>query len=488
MSWTLLRRAAIALMSAWSLALVGLGSFAYGRFMESVDFGIFAQAFTQIGSGNLDPANTLKQGSYLSSHFELIMWLLAPLSWITPGSVALVWLQALSIGACGVVVVAFGARLIEREGIAPGRGAWLVGLLCVVVASTQAFWRVNVEDFHLEPLAGLLILLAAVCLLEGRRRWMWAAVVACLLCGDVAGLYVVGLGISCLVSRRHRRAGAGLLLAGLAWMLLIGLIGANHASHLHDYSYLAGRELQPGASGLLQLGLGLVTHPLRALDVLGGRMGPIGSVLRQGGLLGILTPVGLGVPLIVLLSAGLERHVAYVEAAFQVVPAIPLLLLGTLIALRGISRWPRLGRRGGAVALSLAIALSASSLAISRSPSSWLLRGTANPVAISAAQASALAQALRSAPSDVEVIADARVVGRFAERRSVEWAFFGTTRRLPIDEGRVLLVALRPAGSPQSPTLERLRARGARLVVGRDGVEAVSFVPRPGQRSLLVEP
>ena len=115
----------------------------------------------------------------------------------------------------------------------------------MMVVANQVFWRTVAEDFHFQALAGLLILLAARDLIDGRQRRMWLMVSLCLLCGDVAALLVVGLGITGLLTQGRRRTGVLVVVAGAAWLGLVGLIGANHASHLRDYSSLAGTTLHP---------------------------------------------------------------------------------------------------------------------------------------------------------------------------------------------------------------------------------------------------
>ena len=476
------------LLSAYTALLTAIGTLLYSRFMESVDFGIFTQAFTEIARGNLDPANTLKQGAYLTSHFELAMWLLAPLAWVTPGSIALVWIQTISLGIAGMVVVVWSSRLLERHGIGPKWGAAFVGLLVAVVATNQIIWKTVVEDFHFQPVAALLIVLAARDLLEGRSRRMWIWVGLCLLTGDVAGLYAIGLGVTGLLTASRRRTGALLVVAGGAWMLFIGLLGANHASHLGDYSYLAGVELSPGAGGLLHLAGGLLTHPGRVTSTLWERSGPLLDALRSGGVVGLANPLGLGVPVLVLVSAGLERQIAYVTSGFQLVPAIPVLLVASVSVLLWISKRRILASAARPIAAVVVLALGCWSIVLAISPSTWLLPSSANPTMINQRTAAALSDVLDATPSDAQVIAQIQIVGRFSERSSVEWAFFGSPRRLPIDRPVVVLVIRRPHGAPENPTFSTLRADGARVLVNRGGIEAIEWRPKEGTRSLVVLP
>ena len=489
MTWRRVRQVAVAALCLQTTGLVTLGTLFYARFMESVDFGIFAQAFTLIGRGDLDPQNTLKHGSFLTSHFELIMWPLSTLSWITPGAIALVWIQAVALGASGIVVALWAATLLEARGLGPRAGAVALAGVVVMVMVNQVAWRTMAEDFHFEPLAGLLILLAARQLFAGRAASMWVLIGLCLLCGDVPALFVVGLGFTGLLSTGHRRAGGWIVLSGVVWLGVIGLVGANHASHLSDYSYLAGTSLQPGLSGLVHLALGLVTHPGHVASVLAQRSGLLLDNLRAGGVIGLATPMGLGVPLLVLASAGLESHLDYLRAGFQLSPAIPMMLVGSVMALLWVSRRsdrrPALGPR---LASTMALAIVISGIALSWAPGRWLLTSSANPTMISGSVAHQLDRVLAATPTEAEVIAQVQVVGRFAQRHSVEWAFFGAERRLPITEDQVVLVVLRPPGSPQNPTISALRHHGAQLLVDGHGVEAVLWRPPTTATVLRVAP
>ena len=70
-------RAGLGLLGAQCAFLVGYSVVVFHRMTLGVDFGIFSQAWTRIGTGHLDPTSSISDVPYLASHFELLMWPLA---------------------------------------------------------------------------------------------------------------------------------------------------------------------------------------------------------------------------------------------------------------------------------------------------------------------------------------------------------------------------------------------------------------------------
>src|ERR1700716_1605830 len=70
----------------------------YRAFNLSVDFALFFQAWHQIARGHLNPYLSPYAVSFWRSHFELIMWPLAPLYWLNRADGrTLLYLQDLAI-------------------------------------------------------------------------------------------------------------------------------------------------------------------------------------------------------------------------------------------------------------------------------------------------------------------------------------------------------------------------------------------------------
>ena len=98
-------RVGLALFGLQFVGLLALGAIAYRRFTVGKDFGIFNQAWSQIGSGHLYPYSTIRDVPFLKNHFELIMWPVALLYPVVHSAFALVVLQVLAL--VGTEVVAF---------------------------------------------------------------------------------------------------------------------------------------------------------------------------------------------------------------------------------------------------------------------------------------------------------------------------------------------------------------------------------------------
>lgn len=157
--------------------LIVLSAHLWHRFDLTSDFAAFHQAWSQIASGNLDPRLTIFPYNYPSygypfwqSHFELAMWPLALLWWITRTSLALLVVQDLALAGACLVVLRWGLELLDEYW--PSRhsaAAVAAGLMVVLVANPWTYWTAAF-DFHFQPIAVLAVLLAGRDFWAGRRR------------------------------------------------------------------------------------------------------------------------------------------------------------------------------------------------------------------------------------------------------------------------------------------------------------------------------
>jgi hypothetical protein len=193
-------------------------------------------------------------------------------------------------------------------------------------------------DFHLEATATFFAVFAAYDIWAGRYRRAWIWIALCLLCGDLGGLCIAGVGISAvLAGRTTRRLGVLVAVVGVVWVGLISALHANQGSLLNEYAYLAGRSTLPtGAGGALLVLGGLITHPGRAFDVLKDKARLIWRYLPPGGVIGIITPWGIGVPAIVLLSSALQANVLFIGEPFQQFAVVPFVLIGSVALLTAL--------------------------------------------------------------------------------------------------------------------------------------------------------
>lgn len=484
--------------TALALQTVVLGAIStvlYQRFTESIDFGVFAQAWTEIGHGNLDPTNTLQGLPYVRDHFELLMWPVALLEPVVRSPLVLLYLQALAIGGCGMVVHWWTVSLLESRAATAGRptggeatviATVVLGLLLV----DPLAYEVAALDFHFEALAACFALLGAFALWRG-RRWQGASWLGlCLLCGDVAALLVVGVGVSAvLASRSTRRTGAYVVLAGLGWLALVTALHANQGSQTTTgYAYLAGRQVLPaGMAGATALLGGLAGHPGRALSLLWSRRGALFAYLRPGGVVGLVTPWGVGASVLTLVASALFNSPIFVEEAFQNFPAVPFVTLGTATVLVALASSRRPAARRVAPLVGLGLLVLAASSAVGQLPD-VADHGAAGQV-VTAGPARALRAVLVRTPPTDAVVASLPVVGRFAQRPVVRW--FDPAHPRVLRRPTVVVLAEGYAPQVAPPVADRaavtvLVHHGGRVLVHRDGIVAVRWQPSPHRRSVVL--
>jgi hypothetical protein len=424
----------------------------YHRFDLGTDFATLSQAATQISHGHLDPYSTTVSSSYLDNHFGLIVWPIGVLFVIFRSPFLLLVIQNVSLVGTGVVAFLWARGLVASRETPKRVAPVLLAIVGILLLVDPLVYYSAALDFHLEATATFFALFAAYDFWAGRyhRAWIW--VVLCLLCGDLGGLYVIGIGISAvLAGRATRRSGVLSIVVGLAWVGLISVLHANQGSFLDQYAYLAGRSRLPtGFRGALVVLAGLITHPNRAFDTLTSKGRMIWRYLPPGGVIGIVTPWGFGVPAIVLLSSALQSNTLFIGEPFQQFAVVPFVLIGsvalltTVVAERAPSLWwsslwnrNRTGRWLLAALLSAGVFFGGVRYAHEYLRPSFTHNATLD--ILPAAEGSALSTVLARTPPNAEVIASADIVGRFGARRYV-YVYQRTTRLIPMRARRIELV------------------------------------------------
>lgn len=419
----------------------------YQRFDVSADFAHNAQAWFLIGHGNVSPTDTIRipVTPFWRDHFDLIIWVLSPLRWISEQPLILLWVQDAAVVATEAIALLWIAGICVEDLPKRRNLAATIGLIALVVNS---WWYQTVSfDIHMPPLGTPFLLLAAYSFWKGRFRTALISSLVCLLFGAVVAELVLVVGVAALCSRRVRSSGGikwAVLVAviGVAWFESINLLGANQASNLAtNYGYLA----DPGSHvSIVSILRGAVTHPSRVTTMLQRRWRALLYELVPTGFLGLLTPWGLFFFLGLLVPSALASSPVYSSpnsGAFQNLPAMPFILVGSfMIFAKALKRvyeqravsgrharpraWRPNFRRVGialvpATALVLglagtAAAVSQSAIMAKRIPSNWLR--------VSGAQAAGLRHVIAEIPSDshnVEVIASYGIIGRFSNHKYV---------------------------------------------------------------------
>lgn len=506
------------LRTAWMVGLVVVGVqfvllvrhsvYLWDHFDLTADFGQYSQAWQQIATGHLNPYDTTYPWYYphygypfYQADLELIMWPLALLYWLWPHAIDLLIVQDLALAGAGLVAYRWALEHLQAH--APSRRfALVVGgcVLAVVVLQPWTYWAAS-YDYHSEPLATLFVLLAARDVWSDRRRaWVW--VVLALLCSNVAASYIAALGVAAALSNWRRwRTGLALVLAGLAWLALVGVVHSGKGAALGAYAFLAHRTtVNDTIGGILTIVAGIVVHPGTATRVFTSRWGQIYKFLGGAGTVGYASGFGLMLGAVVLLPSALNSSPGFISdvGGAQNYMAV----LAGIVGIPMLATWlTRLGRsrerplRVGLAALALAVGIGAAVQAGVLS-AEWTPRANQMFARVDPATAAELAAVDARIPERAETVVSQGVVGRFAQRHVFYPYFdvFGNGQTVPLI-GRTVYVVLVPRqgleSAPVAGTMAGvalMRHLGARQLAARDGVYAFAWRVPAGRRSLTFPP
>ncbi len=479
-----------------ALQLTGMLVFStiqYRRFGLTNDFANYSQAWWAIAHGDLDPFSTGLGVAFWKNNAEFALWPLALLYHLFSPSITLLWVQDVVVTVTELVCFAWTVTIIEGAGqrIPSGSGPLLaVGTAAVLVADPWVYETIAF-DFHFEALATLFTLLVAFRLWSGRIRSTALWVPLALISSGLAAFYLVGVGLSgVLAGRSTRRWGAVIAAVGALWfwgMSALGGIGVGGTTFVQSYGYLLGSHR--GSAAPLAVVAGVLSHPGAAVAMAGSHATMAVLFLIVFGLVGVLSPWGFGVAFVVIVPSLIDGggNALRSGTAFQSWPAMPFVLIGTVMLLvRLLESGPR-ARRVATVTLATwaGVVGALAIVALPTVPRAWLW--------VSAPTAAELARIEPLIPTDAEVVVSAPVMGRFAEHTSV-YGLYEDHQRLPVDRRQVVFIfgpyesfqrkLTRTGIAAATADVEnRLRAR---LIGSGAGVRALVWSPPPGTTHLTL--
>jgi len=237
-----------------SLAVLQHRAFETGRF----DVGNLTQAVWSTAHGRFLEVTDLQgdQISRLGSHFDPLVALLAPLWLLWPSPEMLLVVQAVCVALGAVPVYLLARKHLGSEG-----SGLAFALVYLLYPPTQ--WLV-LDDFHPVALATPLVLGAIWFLDEDRLLPFALCAGAACLTKEQIGLVVAMLGVWHAVAHGRRRAGAVILLLGLALSVVATAIVIPHFEPGGALPF-AGRYTAVGGSpgGIAKTAL---THPVRIAE------------------------------------------------------------------------------------------------------------------------------------------------------------------------------------------------------------------------------
>ena len=466
------------------VAMLVFSTVQYRRYGLTTDFAGYAQAWTAIAHGHLDPSVSVFGVPFLRNNLDLAIYPLAPLAWLYPHPVVLSWAHDTAVVATELVALAWARDVLAEKGAVLGRARDPVLLAVAVLLAVNPWsWETIALSLHFEPFAALFAVLAGRDLWRGRNRRLWLWVPLAMGAEALGSLYVLAVGLAAvLAGRSTRRGGAALVAAGgagLVAVLGLGLVGRGGATLAGTYGYL-GVGTHAGAAGLMR---GVLAHPGAAASMLGSHAGYVLGYVVAGGVLGLASPWGAAAVLLVIVPNALSGQVAFIAfpGAFQSWPAEPFLTVGSVMVLCRLAerlRAPAARRalRGGVAAV-LTAAVTVALADVSALPGRWVADRH---------MADQLALVDRRAPAGAEIVAPQDLIGRLAVGRAA-YPYYRRGQPLPVVADRVVVVLQPAVSAHQAAVARRLRNQpGTRILLAGDRITALLVQPPPGVRTLTV--
>jgi hypothetical protein len=490
--WSLaLRRLYVAGLVALALQLTALAiwsQFEASRLGLSVDYSLYAQGWYLLAHGVFNPYTSVMQRYLWQDHSAFLFWLLSPLWYVWPHPATLLWLQDLAIVAAETVGWRWMCEhLDQREDRLGRRSVVVISLFGLVtyLSNPWIVWSLS-NDFHFEIIGVLFLVLAARDFYASRTRaWLWVALA--LGTSNLAATFLVGLALGLVVASRHRWREAGALLGvGLGWSIFTDVIGGARGSAFTGYAYLLSRHTSESHVSVATIALAALEHPLTALAQVTHHGWAIWADVSSSGLIGVLSPWAIGVPLISMTESALNASPLYIapNLGFQNIPGFIFLPVGSVFVLAALtsaarrSRRPRGARRSVAALTAVLVVLSVGWALV------WFPKTAQQWITVPASAATQLRAVETSIPASSEVIVSQGVIGEFAQRSYVYPVYGYPT--FPVQSSDVWFVitpgvGIEPQGANDAMRTVRAAASlvGATLVSHRDRVWVVHWPDAP---------
>jgi len=505
-----LRNIGFAVAIVQAIILIAYSAHIYSHFDLTLDFGVFNQGWTEIAHGHLNPYSTVNPHNYphygypfLHDHFALIMWPLALLWLVYPHSIDLLVIQDLATAGSTLVAFLFVVDLFEfpLHANSPKISARIRGTagpvllsLCVLVllvGNPWVYWA-DSFDFHLEAVATCFLLLTARDLWFGRTRRSILWIVAVVLCGNVSTTWLIGLGVGLIIVRKNLRwPGAILIALGIVWAAVISAAGGAVGTLISNYAYLAGPSASPNV-GMRPIIVGLLSHPSRGLHILHQRWLWTYRLLATSGLLGVVTAIGIGVTLTVVLPSDLNISPVFSGpiSSFQNLPLYFFVPIGSVLVIAWVLRAPSRFIRWAVVPVGVAILIQSVVLA-----AIWVPKARTQFLQVDSAAATQLERVQAALPATDEVVVSQGVLGRFADRAQV-FPFLDIANNgqvFPVFHHRVVFILTSQgiefaSASGTQAAVQYLDSIHAHVLTASGGVFAFSWNPPPGTRTFTFPP
>jgi uncharacterized membrane protein len=226
-----------------------------------LDLGYFSSFFwnTIHGRPFYCPITHPRDGSYLSIHAELAVYLLAPFYALWPRPETLLVIQSAMLGLAAIPLYLFARRRLESD--------WLAGTVALCFLLYVPLQSPNFTDFHFLTISLFFVLWAAYFFDSERKLLFWIAVAAALSCREDVPFGGIGVGLALLFSGRHTRTGAILASVSAAYLVIVKFVvmprfGAPSFVYIYENLVASG---EVGFAGVVKT---LMTNPLYTLSAI----------------------------------------------------------------------------------------------------------------------------------------------------------------------------------------------------------------------------
>jgi uncharacterized membrane protein len=474
--------------------LVAFSQKQYSRFDLSIDFAQANQAAWLITHGHFVPTSTIHNQPFLDDHFSLIMWPVALIYALYPHGITLLVLQDIAGVLAEMIALLWITEVVGRRFSSEdvrwtrvsGR-ALILGAL-VLLLGNPWFYQAAFSDFHVEAFTTVFALLALRYAWHDRMVAAAAWCVPLIACGDLGGLFLIGLGLSLLLMKRQRWVwGAGGIVVGWGWVQLADLLGVANNSVLSGYSYLlSGNSSVTVHVTFTSLMIALVAHPDRWLRVVWERKSLIYENLIPTGLIGLFSGWAVGIEIVIFSGSAIILPLVYLQSGFQNLPGYLIVLVGSGIVFTRLAASPRLGVRRLSAVLGILIVIQSVAYGIATIPtypSQW--------ITFTEKQAVVLDQALHHAGPSTEVIASWAIIGRFSDRQYVRPLYLNP-QGFAVNSSTVEFVISTSGNEILTPAASRGIVRyiqgtlHAKMVAAGHGVYVFAWHPPHSTRSVVL--
>ncbi|MFA4854636.1 MAG: DUF2079 domain-containing protein [Candidatus Omnitrophota bacterium] len=208
-----------------------------------IDMGVTDQALWNTVKGRVLFSSIDGHINHLGAHFEPVLFLIAPLYFIWPNIIILIFLQALAVG-----LAVFPLYLISKERL---KSRFLVFAFIFAYFLSRPLRGAGLLDFHTDVFLIPLSFTSYYLLITRRNLWAVVAMLLMLCCKENASILIFAYGIFTIACLKRYSLGVLLLALATSWWLAATDLIMPHFANTTAYPYLKWLPFGPTYAGNL---------------------------------------------------------------------------------------------------------------------------------------------------------------------------------------------------------------------------------------------